>query len=156
MLQLCACASQAVRIFSPEALLAIILNILHLNLKDSRAQSFYLWLFTMLPPPSHWMIKERESLWSRRPARWVGGEDKCTMPHNSLYSGEEKQLFFSLTRSVHDRGLPFNLIKETHMITCKMLAKFKYVSLINYHLLHKTVIVHSLKPHWLIPFCPVH
>lgn len=157
MLQLCACAPQAARILSPEVLMGIILNILYLNLKDSRTQSFYLRPFTVLPP-SRRMIKERESLRSSRPASTMGGEKM----HNAAqqFICREKTALFLIdkeraTQPCNDRGLPFNPIKKTQF-TCKMLATFKYVSLINYHLLHKTVIVPSLKPHLLISFCPVH
>lgn len=150
-LQLCASASQASRrTLSPEGLVDIILNILLSNFKDSRAQSFYLWSSAVLSLRIEWSRRENSCEAAVPQVQWQ--KNKCTMLYNSSFSRREKQTFLlspevqtemSLTKTTA-RGFILTLMKKTQF-TRKMRAKFKYVTLTNYWLLHKTAIVLSVK-----------
>lgn len=74
------------------------------------------------------------------------------MLYNGSFSRTEKQTFLSLPEvrtemslaKDNGEGLHFNP-NEENTVSTQMRAKFKYVSLTNYWLLHKTVIVLSVK-----------
>lgn len=150
-LQLRASASQATRrTLSPEGLVDIILNILLLNFKDSHAQSFYLWSSAVLSHCIEWSRIENSCETAVLQVQWQ--KNKCTMLYNSSFSRREKQTFLSspevrtemLLTKTTARGFILTLMKKTQF-THKMRAKFKYVTLMNYRLLHKTAIVLSVK-----------
>lgn len=125
-LQLCASASQASRrTLSPEALVDIILNILLLNFKDSRAQSLYLWSSTTLSHCVEWSRRENNCEAAVLQVQWQ--KNKCTMLYNSLFSRREKQTFLSspevrtemsLTKTTA-RGFILTLMKKIHSLHTK-------------------------------------